>query len=55
MHGHTATIIDHDVIEMIKDFEENAKYRNITVEQTEIEGKTWSMNSKSKTEQVGAN
>jgi len=47
IHGHTASIIDHDIVEMLDDFVESSKYRGITVEMNEIEGKTWSMKAKS--------
>lgn len=41
--GHTASIVDHDIVEMLDDFAESGQYRGIAVERTEIDGKTWSM------------
>lgn len=46
IQGHTASIIDHDILEMLNDFAESGKYRDITVDMSEVEGKTWSMKSK---------
>ncbi len=44
--GNDANVIDHDIIDMIKDFTENGKYRGVTVELSEVEGKTWSLQTK---------
>jgi len=36
--------VDHDILEMVRDFAESGKYRGITVEMTDVENKTWFIN-----------
>lgn len=36
--------VDHDILEMVKDFAESGKYRGITVEMTDVDNKTWFIN-----------
>lgn len=36
--------VDHDILEMVRDFAESGKYRGINVEMTDVENKTWFIN-----------
>ncbi len=39
-----ADFVDHDILDMVKDFSESGKYRGIEVELTDVEDKTWFIN-----------
>jgi MFS superfamily sulfate permease-like transporter len=41
INGTKADFVDHDIVDMLNDFAENAKYRNIGVELKDINDKTW--------------
>jgi MFS superfamily sulfate permease-like transporter len=41
VNGTKADFIDHDIVDMLNDFIESAKYRNIGVELKDINDKTW--------------
>jgi MFS superfamily sulfate permease-like transporter len=44
INGTKADFVDHDILEMVKDFAESGKYRGIAVEMTDVEDKTWFIN-----------
>ena len=44
INGTKADFVDHDILEMVKDFAESGQYRGIDVELTDVEDKTWFIN-----------
>jgi MFS superfamily sulfate permease-like transporter len=44
INGTKADFVDHDILDMVKDFAESGKYRGIAVEMTDVEDKTWFIN-----------